>query len=81
MSERDVKIGMHMQEIASVIDHLIEGLIGERAPFSLLIWPESKMDRFQYVANCPREDVLRVMKDAVARWEAGAADVPAHKIQ
>lgn len=72
MNTKDNRIAAHLQDMAGAVDRTFEKLVGSRVNFSIIVWAEEgETDKFQYVANVPREDVLRCMKEVIRRWEAG----------
>lgn len=60
-----------MNDLASVIDVLFNGLEGERKTgFVLLVFPlDSSEGRCNYISNAQKADVIIMMKEQIARFE------------
>lgn len=70
-------VSRNLQAIARDLDEVLERAAGERVAFSLIVWTP---ERVNYIGNGNREQVAAGMREFLAKWEAGGADVPAHEI-
>lgn len=65
-----------MQPIAAMLDEEIERVAGEPVAFSLFVWTKG---RCSYISSgTDRTQIITVLEAMIARWKAGAPDVPAH---
>lgn len=70
-----MKLSLALQEIANILDVMLEHAGGERVSFVLIINAD---DVVQYVSNCKREDGVKLIESLLDRWKRGRADIPAH---
>lgn len=77
MKDSTIKVSQAMPAIADALEKFIEAVAGERIGFTLLVFTEQ---RASYISNVPRVDSVREIKGLLADWEAGAPDIPAHKV-
>lgn len=77
MKDSTIKVSVAMPAIAEALENIIESIAGERVGFTLLVFTE---ERASYISNVPRADSVREIKGLLADWEAGAPDIPAHKV-
>lgn len=62
------------------IDRLLAEVAGERVGFVLLTVPLDRHGGGNYASNCPREEMANILRQVVARIDAGP-DVPLHEVQ
>ena len=72
---RSIALSLSMQQLARVVDDFLANRAGERLPFVLMLQLDGAA---QYVSNCARADGAQMIRDLLARWDAGRADIPAH---
>ncbi len=73
--DQTIAVSLSLQQLASEIDDFLTLRAGERVPFTLTLQIGGVA---QYVSNCARADGVQMIRDLLARWEAGRADIPAH---
>lgn len=69
------KLSIALQEIANILDVLLEQAAGERVSFVLIMQADHIA---QYVSNASRKDGTELIEALLARWKLGRADIPAH---
>lgn len=60
-----------MRELARILDAYLNGNGPTKLGFALLVFEIRKPGIANYIGNCQREDMLKALKETVARWEAG----------
>lgn len=76
MTDRKYKlVSVALQEIAQSIDDMLAAAAGDRIMFVMICQVDGTS---QYISNGDRADGTNLIKDLLARWEAGKADIPAH---
>lgn len=73
--EQTVAVSLSLQQLAQEVDDFLALRAGERVPFTITLEVGGVA---QYVSNCARADGVQMIRDLLARWEAGRADIPAH---
>lgn len=69
-------VSRELPSIARTLDREIELVAGEPVAFSLFVWTKG---RCSYVSSSPdRREIITVLEAMIARWKAGAPDIPAH---
>lgn len=63
-----------MRQLAMALDHMLNEPDNKKWGFALLVYPFNggaapDRQRMNYVGNGNRDDVLKAMKEIVARWE------------
>ena len=62
--------------IAQTLDSEIQLVAGEPVAFSLFVWTKG---RCSYISSATeRREIITVLEAMIARWKAGAPDIPAH---
>lgn len=74
-NDQTIAISMSLQQLAQEVDDFLALRAGERVPFAITLRVGGVA---QYVSNCARSDGVQMIRDLLARWEAGRADIPAH---
>ena len=69
-------VSTRLQQIAREVDRLLAEAAGDRQLFSLVVWTPGET---QYVSNANRPDVAAAFEKLLAKWRAGAPDVPFHE--
>lgn len=72
-SERLFKVATALNPLAGTIDLFFDELIGERVAFVMAVCVDKSV---QYVANVERYQGTELLRDLLARWDAGRADIP-----
>lgn len=70
-----LKLSLHLQEITTVLDKMLEQAAGERVSFVLIIQADTVA---QYTSNTKREDGVKLIESLLDRWKRNRADIPAH---
>lgn len=70
-----IKLSVALQEIANILDDMLEQVAGERISFVLILNADEVA---QYVSNTKREDGVKLIESLLDRWKRGRADIPAH---
>ena len=70
-----VRLSLSLQEISKILDGMLEQAAGERISFVLILQADHIA---QYVANCKREDGVKLIESLLDRWKSNRADIPAH---
>lgn len=74
-NDQVVAVSLSLQQLAQEVDDFLALRAGERVPFTITLEVGGVA---QYVSNCARSDGAQMIRDLLARWEAGRADIPAH---
>lgn len=74
-NDQVVAVSLSLQQLAQEVDDFLALRAGERVPFTITLEVGGVA---QYVSNCARADGVQMIRDLLARWEAGRADIPAH---
>lgn len=69
------RLSIDLQDIASLINTLLEQSAGEPCAFVLVCQADGVA---QYVSNANRQDGRELIESLLARWNGGLADIPAH---
>ncbi len=73
--DQTIAVSLSLQQLAQEIDDFLTLRAGERVPFTVTLQIGGVA---QYVSNCARSDGKQMLRDLLARWDAGRADIPAH---
>lgn len=73
--EQTIAVSLSLQQLAQEVDDFLALRAGERVPFTITLEVGGVA---QYVSNCARADGVQMIRELLARWEAGRADIPAH---
>lgn len=73
-AEAAMRLSPHLQQLAQSLGEVLAEIAGEDVAFVLVIQAGHVA---QYIANVQRKDGVAVLEDLLARWKAGAADLPA----
>lgn len=69
-------VSRELRSIAGILDEEIQRVAGEPVAFSLFVWTKG---RSSYVStSTDRQQIITVLEAMIARWKAGAPDIPAH---
>lgn len=60
-----------MRKMARIIDEILNGKGPSDYGFALFIFKTNDPGMANYIGNCQRADMLKALKETVARWEAG----------
>lgn len=73
--EQTIAVSLSLQQLAQEVDDFLALRAGERVPFTITLAVGGVS---QYVSNCARSDGAQMIRDLLARCDAGRADIPAH---
>ena len=61
------------RSLAHVLDEVLQKRLGRRTGFALLMF-DFEGPELTWISNAQREDMLKALRELVARFEAGTAD-------
>ncbi|HEC12292.1 MAG TPA: hypothetical protein ENI80_03440 [Acidiferrobacteraceae bacterium] len=78
-SSPDRQVSEQLRSIADQLEKQLEDVAGQRIGFSLMVFTAEPGARMNYVSNCDRADIVKVLKSLLHSWEQGMPDIEAHK--
>jgi len=65
-----------LQAIAAGVDKVLRSQVKEPMGFSIVVWPRTRDERCNYVSNCARADVEKMLAELLEAWKVSPEEVP-----